>query len=72
MCLSMALSHEGKVYAARDGLLSVVDEASGKSIALDPALQKLAWRNARGIAVLKDFICIADETAHCVHVFPRT
>jgi hypothetical protein len=69
--LQLAFSQEG-LYAARRDTLSVVDEASGKRLALDPALKKHARRNARGIAVLKDFVCIADEDEHCVHVIPRS
>jgi hypothetical protein len=66
----LALS-EGRLYAARGDALSVVDVTSGNPLALDPALDKRMWREARGIAVLGDFFCIADGEGHCVHVIPR-
>jgi hypothetical protein len=66
----LALSEEGRLYAARSDALSAVDVAPGNPLALDP-VDKRVWRQAWGIAVLGDFFCIADGEGHCVHVIPR-
>jgi hypothetical protein len=52
--------------------LSVVHAESGAVQSTVKALRGRSWDSAKDIAVLPDFICIADFHSHCVHVIPRS
>jgi hypothetical protein len=62
---------DGLLYATHYGDLSIV-HAETIQLSAVRTLHGRSWATARGIAVLPDFICIADLDSHCVHVIPRT
>jgi hypothetical protein len=65
---------DGLLYAVHDGgRLSVIHAESGViQHSAAKTVHGQSWSNATGIAVLPDFICIADPNSHCVHVIPRS
>jgi hypothetical protein len=66
MCLA-----DGLLYAVHGGCLSMsivhIDSGAIQQSAVQ-TLHGRSWEQARGGAVLPDFVCVSDSTLKCVHV----